>query len=181
MPQVIGHNGRKGPDVGRDRFGINMRQWCHDHEEYLRLHAQDADPRALLDWHMRKLAWLQHERLVHLVVTFLTAVVELTAVVLMLLLPTGSGYAALAALGILALLSFYLAHYFFLENTVQHWYRLAEELHNKASEIDGNPENLDCGSHDHVNRDNRGGHGHVNRDSDSDGNRNRNRNKAARA
>ncbi|WP_314688750.1 hypothetical protein [uncultured Bifidobacterium sp.] len=141
MPQVIGYNGRNGTDVRQDLFGINMRQWCRNHEEYLRLHVQNTDPRALLDWHMRKLSWLQHERLVHLIVTFLTTVVELTAVVLMLLLPTGNGYAALVALGILVLLSFYLAHYFFLENTVQHWYRLADELHDKAAGSDGNTEN----------------------------------------
>ena len=28
----------------------------------------------------------------------------------------------------------YLRHYFFLENTVQHWYHIAEELHDRAEE-----------------------------------------------
>ena len=35
---------------------------------------------------------------------------------------------AAAVLGLAVLLAFYFAHYFFLENTTQHWYRLAEEL-----------------------------------------------------
>ena len=35
---------------------------------------------------------------------------------------------------LLVLLIFYLRHYFFLENTVQHWYHIAEELHDRAEE-----------------------------------------------
>ena len=34
---------------------------------------------------------------------------------------------------IFCLTAAYLVHYFRLENTVQHWYRIAEELHEKIS------------------------------------------------
>lgn len=46
--------------------GVNMIAWCRAHEKYIdeRL-AAGGDPAALLTWHEKKLAWLQHERLVH--------------------------------------------------------------------------------------------------------------------
>ena len=36
-----------------------------------------------------------------------------------------------ASLPLAVLLAFYFAHYFFLENTVQHWYQLADDLRRK--------------------------------------------------
>ena len=38
---------------------------------------------------------------------------------------------AVIMLGLAVLLGFYFFHYFFLENTVQRWYRIAEELREK--------------------------------------------------
>ena len=43
---------------------------------------------------------------------------------------------ALIMLG-LALLGFYFWHYFFLENTVQRWYRISEELREKGCAGEG--------------------------------------------
>ena len=111
--------------------GVNMIAWCRAHEKYIdeRLAAGD-DPAALLAWHEKKLAWLQHERLVHLLVTMLTAAGFLFA--LGAWLYTTSAGVLLLALGMLIWLGFYLVHYFRLENTVQHWYNIAEALHNAA-------------------------------------------------
>ena len=113
--------------------GINMIAWCRAHEKYIgdRLKAGD-DPAVLLAWHEKKLAWLQHERLVHLLVTMLTAGGFLFA--LGAWLYTASFGVSLFALGLLILLFFYFVHYFRLENTVQHWYNIAEDLH---SRLDG--------------------------------------------
>lgn len=116
-----------------DRFGINMKQFCRAHEARLR---EGTASRALLEEHLEKLRWLQHERLVHLIVLVMTVFGELFVLDLVLLHPeTGVG-PALMLLGLAVLLVFYVFHYFFLENTVQHWYRLAERL---ASEIPGVP------------------------------------------
>ena len=41
---------------------------------------------------------------------------------------------AVIMLGLAVLLGFYFWHYFFLENTVQRWYRIAEEMPGKRKE-----------------------------------------------
>ena len=53
---------------------------------------------------------------------------ELFTVDLVLLQPELGIVPAVIMLGLAVLLGFYFAHYFFLENTTQRWYRLAEEL-----------------------------------------------------
>ena len=108
-----------------DRFGINMKQFCREHEA--RLKAQPATE-ALLEAHLQKLQWLQHERLVHLIVLVMTVFGELFVLDLVLLHPETAPGSAIMLLGLAVLLVFYVAHYFFLENTVQRWYRLAEKL-----------------------------------------------------
>lgn len=111
--------------MNKDRFGINMKRWCREHEAYLAAH--EASPE-LLALHLQKLRWLQHERLVHLIVTVMVVLVELFTIALVLLRP-GLGLLPLVFMIVLMiLLGFYFYHYFFLENTVQHWYILADEL-----------------------------------------------------
>ena len=56
---------------------------------------------------------------------------ELFTVDLVLLHPELGIVPALIMLGLAVLLGFYFFHYFFLENTVQRWYRIAEELREK--------------------------------------------------
>ena len=43
-------------------------------------------------------------------------------------------YPALVMLGFAVLLGFYFRHYFFLENTVQRWYRLLDEMESTIKE-----------------------------------------------
>lgn len=113
----------------QDYFGINMIKYCREHERYLEEYrAAGADVRQLLDWHLQKLAWLQHERLVHLVVTLMSGLAFLAALAFGCWSGWNRGTLLLAAI-FLVLLAAYLWHYFQLENTVQHWYRLADELH----------------------------------------------------
>ena len=115
----------------QDRFGINMKRYCRDHEASM---ATSPPSRALLEIHLEKLRWLQHERLVHLIVLVMTALAELFTVDLALLHPETDPLAAIVMLGLAVLLAFYFAHYFFLENTVQHWYRLADQLRARLNE-----------------------------------------------
>ena len=118
----------------QDRFGINIKRYCRDHEN----HVVSLPPsHALLEEHLEKLRWVQHERLVHLIVLVLTALVELFTVDLTVLHPETNPLAAIVMLGLAVLLAFYFAHYFFLENTVQHWYRLADELRGKLDNKEG--------------------------------------------
>lgn len=116
------------------RYGIGIRKWCITHEEYvgsvLENNPSDEELRDLIALHEKKLAYLMHERLVHLIVMCLVAVLTMFAMGIILLLPetiTLSGPLFLIAF---VLLIFYVRHYFFLENTVQRWYvLLPDSLH----------------------------------------------------
>ena len=106
------------------RQGINIRRYCKVHEEML---GSSPPSPALLALHLERLQWLQHERLIHLIVLLLTAICELFALYLAFVaLKTVVAFAV--SLVILVVLFFYVCHYFFLENTTQHWYRIAEEI-----------------------------------------------------
>ena len=118
----------------QDRFGINVKRYCREHEARV---ASLPPSRALLEQHLEKLGWMQHERLVHLIVLVMTALAELFTVDLALIHPETNPQAAIVMLGLAVLLAFYFAHYFFLENTVQHWYRLADDLRGKVASKDG--------------------------------------------
>lgn len=64
----------------------------------------------------------------------LTSLAELFCADLTLLHPQTHPVSAVAMLALAVLLGFYFVHYFFLENTTQRWYRLAERLMNKSEE-----------------------------------------------
>jgi len=113
-----------------DRFGINMKQFCREHEA--RVTAEKATPE-LLEEHLRMIAWVQHERLVHLIVTVMVVICELFVVDLVLLHPELGVIPAVIMLGLAVLLGFYFWHYFFLENTVQRWYKIAKEMREKLT------------------------------------------------
>lgn len=114
----------------KNRFGVNMKRYCREHEAMI---AASAPTPALLELHLEKLRWLQHERLVHLIVLVLTCVAELFVVDLALLHPETNPLAGVVMLALAVLLGFYFYHYFFLENTVQRWYVVADELRGRMS------------------------------------------------
>ena len=111
------------------KYGINMKRWCREHErsvtEALASGRWDA---GLLEAHLEKIRWLQHERLVHLIVTVMTVMAELAAVWVTLTMPELAPVSAAVVLLLAVLLGFYFYHYFFLENAVQRWYKLAERM-----------------------------------------------------
>ncbi len=116
----------------KGRYGINVKKWCLDHENDLRVMTEgalsDDDRCRILALHEKKLSWLMHERLVHLIVTFITVILVLFAMSLILFLPDTLPFSLPLFLILLVLLFFYIRHYFFLENTVQNWYLLYEEI-----------------------------------------------------
>jgi hypothetical protein len=76
--------------------------------------------------HARRLRFMQHERLIHLIVTMFVALFALLAVGFGVTHPSWAS-GALAAL-LLGLTGAYLVHYFRLENGVQRWYELDDRL-----------------------------------------------------
>lgn len=76
--------------------------------------------------HLIKIQFYQHERLIHLIVTVLFALLEVICMATMI--ATGSMGALALTLMILVLLIPYVGHYYFLENSVQEMYLLYDEM-----------------------------------------------------
>ena len=90
------------------KFGINI-------ENYVKEHEQRAENNLITEEeHLQKLKWLQHERLVHLIVTMSTCIMFFIA--LAIFLQTQEWVFSTLPLILLVLNIFYLKHYFFLEN-----------------------------------------------------------------
>lgn len=115
------------------RFGINMADFCREHEAYIEREAESSgDMQRLLSYHMVKLRCLQHERLVHLIVTALTVIVLMSLLILFQM--RKEAVVAVLILVFAVLLIFYFLHYFRLENTVQRLYIIAEKLYKKCGD-----------------------------------------------
>ena len=105
--------------------------------EYVRKAAKDEAPtrkdyEKLLDTHLAQVAFFQHERLVHLIVTVLFAVLTF-ATFMLLFMQLGRQedfpYALLVLfLLLIVLLVPYIWHYYLLENSVQKMYKQYDEI-----------------------------------------------------
>ncbi len=116
-----------------DRYGINVKKWCRRHEEMVENalagnEGSHTDPEKLLELHEKRLSCLMHERLIHLIVLFITVVLALFALGAVLLVQETMPFSLVLFAIVFVLLIFYVRHYFFLENTVQHWYMLDEKI-----------------------------------------------------
>lgn len=109
---------------------MNITRYMKDHEARIRERLDGAQARedwpALADGHRRMIGRMQHERLIHLLVTLAFGIALLAALTMALFAPSILVY-ALAGLLLLLFIP-YVGHYFFLENTVQRWYKLADEI-----------------------------------------------------
>lgn len=114
------------------KYGINVRKWCAQHEAYVEEVLSKAGTNEELErlkaLHEKKLSWLMHERLVHLIVLFITVILALFAMGLLLFLPETLPASLPLFMIVFVLLIFYVRHYFFLENTVQRWYMIDERI-----------------------------------------------------
>lgn len=81
---------------------------------------------ALLERHLEQIAFFQHERLVHLMVTILFAILTFAVFFIIMFMPS-TGLIVLFAL-LLVLLMPYIMHYFLLENSVQKMYVQYDEI-----------------------------------------------------
>ncbi len=95
--------------------------------------AKGSDLDKLRAYHQTRLSYLQAERFVHLLVTLAFGVFLLATFVASLRQPS---LLLLALLGMeLVLLVPYVFHYFLLENAVQRWYDLSEEMDRRLGRI----------------------------------------------
>ncbi|MCM1569355.1 MAG: hypothetical protein NC081_07905 [Roseburia sp.] len=111
-----------------------MKKQILNYNAYIaRLMAEDnpqMDWRSIAEDYLVKLSFYQHERLIHLIVTVLFALME-CMVVVSAVMAEGIGLMVLA-FAILILLIPYVGHYYFLENTVQKMYLIYDEIRERA-------------------------------------------------
>jgi hypothetical protein len=119
---------------------MNVTKYIRHHEQYMQQVLAGQKGTARLDitqaFHNRQIGFLQHERLVHLLVTLAVALLFMLALIFTLL--SGSLFALAFAGGLLGLTGFYLIHYFRLENAVQRWYRISYQLDQRQARVTGN-------------------------------------------
>lgn len=112
-----------------------MKRYLKQHEAFVRgelaAAGDGADWRGLARHHRRQIGYLQHERLVHLHVTLFFGLCALLVFLFFVLHPD-QVLAGVLLLLLIALLVPYIVHYFTLENGVQRWYALANELDRRA-------------------------------------------------
>jgi hypothetical protein len=109
-----------------------MINYMKNHESQVR-EALERKPgpeamRELLVLHETRTAWIQHERLVHLLTMLFVCLFALLALGYALERPSLPTF-LLAGL-LLILSAAYLLHYYRLENGVQRWYRMADDIRN---------------------------------------------------
>lgn len=96
--------------------------------------SKDVDITALKTEHMNQISFFQHERLIHLIVTVLFAILEFMAFLFVLIMPNIG--TILLTFAVLILLIPYIRHYYLLENEVQKMYvqydRIVKLLNNNA-------------------------------------------------
>ncbi len=86
--------------------------------------ANDIDD--IITEHLTQINFFSHERLIHLIVTALFAVLEVVA--LFMSLVTGNIAATVLTVAVLVLLVPYVRHYYILENSVQRMYSQYDAL-----------------------------------------------------
>ena len=91
-------------------------------EVEIRLKDTDGIDEAFLSEMLTRIGFYQHERLIHLIVTMTFAI--MTVLAFFMLVTAYSLPALLLSLLFLGLVIPYIAHYFFLENSVQKLYKL---------------------------------------------------------
>lgn len=95
-----------------------------------------AELEDILSEHKDKIAFMQHERLVHFLVTMMFAVI-LVIFMAVQFFTENLGLLLLVTI-IIVLTAFYIKHYYFLENTVQKMYTIYDDILKKQRELSEN-------------------------------------------
>lgn len=103
-------------------------------EKYIKAHQkmlqekmdQSLVDEALIRFHKERIQWVQHERLCHLLVFLFTLAATISFFALSLIRGDIWLFFVVALLVVLSV--FYALHYFFLENSVQEWYQMTDDM-----------------------------------------------------
>jgi cell division protein FtsW (lipid II flippase) len=111
-----------------------MYEYMKRHEAFIRATLAPGsgceDWAALARYHDTQLHYMQHERIVHLLVTLFVGLFALLTLLFLAARPSIT--MSVLVLLLLALFVPYLVHYYRLENGVQRWYDLANEVERRC-------------------------------------------------
>lgn len=113
--------------------GNLMYRYLLEHEKWvtgLLASDEEQDWNAIKGYHMAQIGFLQHERLIHLIITLAFALFMLSSVVITAIYPVWPMHLLVVLLTVLEV--FYIIHYYRLENGVQRWYRIYEQICKKV-------------------------------------------------
>lgn len=112
---------------------MNIKKYIKEHESFvkekLNFAYSDFDFQWLKKLHKQKIEYVQHERLIHLLVTLFFALYLLLSIGFVAFKPGIEMFFLVVLLFILVIA--YVVHYFFLENNIQNWYKLMDEIDKK--------------------------------------------------
>jgi cell division protein FtsW (lipid II flippase) len=127
-----------------------MEAYLARHEAFIRGElagvGDGADWAGLARFHRAQIGYLQHERLVHLLVTLFFGLCTLLTLLFLVLHPQVPVGVLLALL--LLLLVPYVVHYYKLENGVQRWYHLANAIEARAGNVSQRYDDGTVGPHE---------------------------------
>lgn len=103
-----------------------LKKYMKEIQRRLEEYANQTELEEIFLEHKDKIAFMQHERIVHFLVTMMYAIV--LAIFVCAFLFTENPALMILVIIIMVLLGFYIKHYYFLENTVQEMYKLYDEM-----------------------------------------------------
>ena len=103
-----------------------LKKYMEEIQRRLEEYANQTELEEIFLEHKDKIAFMQHERIVHFLVTMMFAIV--LAIFVCAFLFTENPALFVLVVIIMVLLGFYIKHYYFLENTVQEMYKLYDEM-----------------------------------------------------
>jgi hypothetical protein len=126
------------PDYGKISFnkkkrlykGYIMIGYMKKHESYVKERLEkklnEQELKELLAYHDKQIQWMQHERMVHLIVMLFICLFTL---IIFAFAVTQTSLPSITLFAILLILSFaYIIHYYQLENGVQKWYLISNQI-----------------------------------------------------
>jgi len=116
-----------------------MIDYMKRHERYVRemlgKNLSMNEWQGLLAYHDQQIRWMQHERLVHLMIMLSVCLFALLSLGFVILAPSLPFFILMALLIILS--AAYIIHYYRLENGVQKWYALYSEIRAASAVAEG--------------------------------------------
>lgn len=121
-------------------MGDRIKRYLAYVDKLLEEDSKEADWEAEMKKHLVQIAFFAHERLIHLIVTVLFAI--LTVLAFLYTIDNFSLAMLLLIFALMCLMIPYIRHYYLLENSVQYMYEQYDQMQQKAGKGFVNHENM---------------------------------------